>query len=108
MNFPVIPARMALINVDMQNIFVDRLQDDELALLECINGFAAVCREAGILVIHTREIIRGDASKAGVMGEILPNVPERFNIDALIWWWMCMTSFWINRAMAHSMPPTWS
>ena len=82
MNFPVIPTRMALINVDMQNIFVDRLQDDGLALLECINGFAAVCREAGILVIHTREIVRNDASKAGVLGEILPNIPERFNIDA--------------------------
>lgn len=82
MNFPVIPARMALINVDMQNVFVDRLQERGLALLECINGFASVCRAAGILVIHTREIVRIDASKAGVMGEILPNVPERFNIDA--------------------------
>lgn len=82
MNFPVVPQRMALINVDMQNIFVDRLQERGLALLERINSFAAVCRESGILVIHTRQIVRDDASKAGVMGEILPTVPERFNINA--------------------------
>lgn len=82
MNFPVIPARMALINVDMQNRFVDRLQDDGLALVDRINGFAAVCRATGILVIHTREIIRADGANAGVMDEILPGVSAAFQISA--------------------------
>ena len=84
MNFPVIPARMALINVDMQNIFVDnpKREGKGLPLVERINDFAAVCRAAGILVIHTRGIIRDDGANAGVFGEIFPPATEVFNRNA--------------------------
>lgn len=35
-SFPVIPARMALINVDLQNVFVDETPDGQ-AVLNRIN-----------------------------------------------------------------------
>lgn len=85
MNFPVIPVRMALINVDMQNCFVDnpKREGKGVPLLERINDFAAVCRTAGILVIHTRGIIRDDGANAGVFGEIYPPAKEVFNKNAV-------------------------
>ncbi len=82
MNFPVVPERMALINVDMQNCFVESPNRDGLALLERINDFAAVCRRAGMLVIHTRAIWRADGVNAGVFGEIFPKGKEIFRGDA--------------------------
>ncbi|MEZ4713744.1 MAG: isochorismatase family cysteine hydrolase [Caldilineaceae bacterium] len=84
MNFPVVTQRMALINVDMQNIFVDnpKREGKGLPLLERINDFAAVCRAAGILVIHTRGIVRDDGTNVGVFGEIYPPAKEVFNKDA--------------------------
>jgi len=84
MNFPVVPQHMALINVDMQNIFVDnpKREGRGLPLLERINDFAAACRAAGILVIHTRGIVREDGTNAGVFGEIYPPAKEVFNKDA--------------------------
>jgi nicotinamidase-related amidase len=84
MNFPVIPARMALINVDMQNTFVEnpKREGKGLSLLKRINDFAAVCRAAGILVIHTRGIVRDGGANAGVFGEIYPPAKEIFNKDA--------------------------
>ena len=48
--FPVIPSRMALVNVDMQNVFVERSGPDGLIVLERINHLARVCRETGIAV----------------------------------------------------------
>ena len=115
MNFPVIPARMALINVDMQNYFVEspKREGKGLLLLERINAFAAICRAAGILVIHTQ------ASYA-VMEQMLVSSGRYFRQVktystktlqrrrfTLTWSSMSVTSFWKNRATAHSMPPTW-
>lgn len=54
MDFAVSPRRVALINVDMQNCFVQGYPTsapDGLILLERINQLAAICRSAGILVI---------------------------------------------------------
>ena len=82
MNFPVVPERMALINVDMQNQFVENPAYNGLVLLDRINHFAAACRAASILVVHTREIVRADGANAGVFGEIYPPLKEVFNIDA--------------------------
>jgi nicotinamidase-related amidase len=73
MNFPVIPARMALINVDMQNCFVQNSRiaaSDGLALLQRINQLASVCRAAGILVIHTSHVLRPDGSNMGMLAEL--------------------------------------
>ncbi len=78
-DFPVVPEKMALLNVDMQNVFVHGFPisaPDGLELEDRINRFAARCREAGILVIHCSHVIRPDGSNIGVMGEILPPVKE--------------------------------
>ncbi|MCB0109620.1 MAG: cysteine hydrolase [Caldilineaceae bacterium] len=82
MNFPVNPARMALINCTLQNRFVEDPTYNRLALLERINHFAAVCRAAGILVIHTRHVVRVDGSNTGVLGEIYPPMNDVLNSDA--------------------------
>lgn len=69
------PARTALINVDMQRCFVEDsplASPDGLAVLGRINALAAVCRAAGILIVHTRGWMRADGSNLGVMGELVP------------------------------------
>jgi len=71
-DFTVIPQRTALINVDPQNCFISSPND--LAVLERINELAAVCREAGVLVIHTRHILAPDGSDAGVLADIFPEL----------------------------------
>jgi ureidoacrylate peracid hydrolase len=50
-NFTAVPERMALVNIDMQNLFVEGTPTGH-ATLGRINRLAAVCREARILVIH--------------------------------------------------------
>jgi nicotinamidase-related amidase len=76
-DFAVFPERTALLNVDMQNCFVEGspiAAPDGLAVQERINRVAAVCRRAGILVIHTSHVFRPDGSNIGVLGEINPIV----------------------------------
>jgi len=78
-DFAVVPERTALVNVDMQNCFVEGSPisaPDGLAVLDRINRFAAVCRTAGILVIHTSHVLRPDGSNMGVLGEMAPPVKE--------------------------------
>jgi ureidoacrylate peracid hydrolase len=74
-DFPLVPARTALINVDMQNCFVEDsplASPDGPAVLHRINRLAEACRSAGVLVVHTRGWMRPDGSNLGVMGEIVP------------------------------------
>jgi ureidoacrylate peracid hydrolase len=74
-DFAVIPARTALINVDMQNCFVEGspvAAPDGLKLLDRINRLAAACRKAGILVIHTAHVFRPDGSNIGMLGQTQP------------------------------------
>lgn len=76
-DFAVVPERTALINVDMQNCFVagyEMSAPDGLVVLERINRLAAVCREVGILVVHTCHVLRPDGSDAGVLREIVPEL----------------------------------
>lgn len=76
-NFKVVPKRMALVNIDMQNCFVEGSPisaTDGLAVLDRVNRLSAVCREAGILVIHTSFVLRPDGSNMGVLGETAPPV----------------------------------
>jgi biuret amidohydrolase len=76
-DFAVVSERTALVNVDMQNCFVQGYPSsapDGLALLDRINRLAAACRDAGILVIHTSHVLRPDGSNIGVLGEINPMV----------------------------------
>ena len=74
-NFPVIPSRMALLNIDMQGFIVD-ITAGGSDLLERINRLIRVCREKNMLIVHTAHVIRADGSNAGVMGEIAPIVRE--------------------------------
>lgn len=73
------PKRTALINVDMQNAFVEGTPlsaPDGRRLLDPINRLAAACRAAGITVIHTVHVTREDGSNDGTMGELVPAVGE--------------------------------
>src|SRR5438105_10310886 len=78
-DFSVVPERAALINVDMQNLFAEGgwpAAPGGLAVLARINRLAAVCRQAGILVIHTSHVLRPDGSNMGVLAEVAPPVRE--------------------------------
>jgi nicotinamidase-related amidase len=76
-DFPVIPRRTALINIDMQNCFVENspvAAPRGMEILPRINKIAQECRERGALVIHTVHVVRPDGSNTGVMGEIIPAI----------------------------------
>jgi nicotinamidase-related amidase len=78
-NFTLVPARTALVNVDMQNCFVQGSPisaPDGLVVQERINRVAAACRSAGIIVIHASHVLRPDGSNAGVLYEIAPLVKQ--------------------------------
>ena len=74
-DFPAIPSRMALLNIDMQGFIVD-ITAGGSDLLDRINRLIRVCREKNILIVHTAHVIRADGSNAGVMAEIAPIVRE--------------------------------
>jgi ureidoacrylate peracid hydrolase len=78
-DFPVVPERTALVNVDLQNCFVEGTPisaPDGLGVQDRINRLSAACRKAGIQVIHTLHVVRPDGSNIGVMGEIIPPVRD--------------------------------
>ncbi|PKN29821.1 MAG: cysteine hydrolase [Deltaproteobacteria bacterium HGW-Deltaproteobacteria-21] len=71
----VVPKRTALINVDMQNCFVEDspiAAPEGLTVLGRINRLSAACRKAGIPVIHTSLVLRPDGSNLGVLEETSP------------------------------------
>ena len=69
MDWNLLPERTALLNIDLQNCFVESL-DDPAPLLGRINELSACCRAAGIVVIHTRHVVRADGSNLGVLAEV--------------------------------------
>jgi nicotinamidase-related amidase len=73
--FQLEPARTALLSIDFQNYFVESARDG-LATLERANDLAAVCRQAGIPVIHTAAILEPDGSNVGLLSEFLPRVRD--------------------------------
>ena len=78
-DFPVVPSKMALVNVDMQNCFVENspiAAPGGLEVLERINRLIGACRANGVQVIHTAHVVRPDGSNVGVMGEIIPPVND--------------------------------
>src|ERR1700681_581996 len=78
-DFSVVSEHTALINLDMQNCFVEGYPisaPEGLAVEARINRIAAACRQAGILVIHTSHVFRPDGSNIGVLGEIDPFVKK--------------------------------
>jgi ureidoacrylate peracid hydrolase len=74
-NFKLVPENTALVNIDLQNCFVDKA-DRGLEVLGRINQLAAVCRNARMLVIHTRHVVRPDHSNIGVLGQLRPEIRD--------------------------------
>ena len=74
MQFEVVPARMALVNIDIQHVFVETAVDGRL-VTERISRLAAVCRAAGIPVIHVRHAVPAEAD-LGLLGEMFAPVRE--------------------------------
>lgn len=77
--FQVEPQKMALLDVDLQNLFVQGspiAAPDGLAVVERVNRLSAACRRLGMPVIHTLHVTRPDGSNVGVLGEIIPPVKD--------------------------------
>lgn len=78
-DFRVTPRTLALLNIDLQNVFVEGFPisaPEGLEIVERVNRLSAACRKAGVLVIHTAHRTRPDGSNVGVLGEIVPPVKE--------------------------------
>jgi len=76
-DFAVVPSKTALINVDMQNVFVENspiASPDGPVVLKRINKLSDACRKAGILVVHTIVGYRPDHSNVGIAGAFSPQV----------------------------------
>jgi nicotinamidase-related amidase len=74
-DFSLLPARTALINVDMQRCFVEDsplASPDGPAVLQRINQLINACREAGVLIVHTRGWMRPGGTNLGVMSDLVP------------------------------------
>jgi len=74
-DFPLDPAKTALVNVDMQNCFVEDspiAAPEGIVVLDRINTLAAACRRAKVQVIHTAFALRPDGSNLGVLAETSP------------------------------------
>ena len=73
-DWPLDPARTALINVDLQNIFVEGFDisaTDGPEVVQRLNKLSRVCRDHGMMVIHTINEIRADGSNRGVASEVV-------------------------------------
>lgn len=78
-DFPVEPRKLALLNVDLQNLFVEGspiAAPDGPAVVARVNRLSAACRKHGVLVVHTAHVTRADGSNVGVLGELIPPVKE--------------------------------
>ena len=76
-DFKFDPRKTALLNIDMQNCFVENspvAAPRGREILPRINKLAEVCRKRGALVIHTVHVVRPDGSNTGVMGVIIPAI----------------------------------
>ena len=76
-DFKFDPRKTALLNIDMQNCFVENspvAAPRGREILPRINRLAEVCRKRGALVIHTVHVVRPDGSNTGVMGMIIPAI----------------------------------
>jgi nicotinamidase-related amidase len=72
LRYSLAPKRAALLNVDMQNCFVENspiAAQDGMVILERVNRLATACRNAGSTVIHTAHVLREDGSNAGLLAE---------------------------------------
>ena len=78
-DFSVDPTKTALIDVDMQVAFLGGgpySVPNALALIPNVNRLAQSCREAGIMVIHTRHVTRPDGSNIGTLGKLIDAIQD--------------------------------
>jgi len=78
-DFSVNPEKMALINVDMQVAFLGGgpySVPNAIPLISTVNRLAKVCRDSGIMVIHTRHVTRPDGSNIGTLGKLIGAVQD--------------------------------
>jgi ureidoacrylate peracid hydrolase len=81
-NFVVVPDRMALLSIDLQNCFVEGSAPRGLEVLGRVNRLAVACRSAGIPVFHVRHAL-ALADDFGVLGEMFPGVEEMLDRDSV-------------------------
>ena len=74
-DFKLVPENTVMVNIDLQNCFVDNA-DRGLEVVDRVNRLAMICRNAGILVIHTRHVVRPDHSNIGILGKLVPKVRD--------------------------------
>lgn len=74
-DFKLLSENTVLVNIDLQNCFVDNANRGR-EVVDRINRLAAVCRNAGILVIHTRHVVRPNHSNIGILGQLVPKVRD--------------------------------
>jgi ureidoacrylate peracid hydrolase len=77
--FQIDPKRTALLNVDLQNVFVEGYPvsaPDGLKVVARVNRLIKTCRAHDMMIVHTAHVTRPDGSNVGVMGEIIPPVRE--------------------------------
>jgi ureidoacrylate peracid hydrolase len=68
------PAATALLNIDLQNVFVegyDISAPEGPAVVERLNALSAVARGAGMTVIHTAQALRPDLANRGYASEVV-------------------------------------
>lgn len=68
------PKTTALLNVDLQNVFVEGYaisSPNGPEVVAQLNRVSAACRKAGIMVIHTAQETRADGANRGVASEVV-------------------------------------
>jgi len=73
-DWPVDPTKTALINVDLQNVFVEGYDISSPDGPECVarlNRLSSACRSSGVMVIHTAQESRADGSNIGIAAEVV-------------------------------------
>jgi len=76
------PKKTALINVDLQNIFVEGFVDSSegITVVQRLNKLSEVCRTAGTLVIHTAQETRTDGSNRGISDQIIRSYMDSYQM----------------------------
>lgn len=78
------PKTTALINVDLQNVFVEGYSissPNGPAVVAQLNRLSAVARKVGILVIHTAQETRADQSNRGIAADIVQSYMKSHNME---------------------------
>ena len=83
-DWAVNPKTTALINVDLQNVFVEGYSissPNGPEVVAQLNRLSAQARKAGILVIHTAQETRADQSNRGIASDIVQSYLKSHNME---------------------------